>query len=216
MNSAQDSDGKRRGRPPRSSNDISAGRDRILAAARDLFAESGYNGVSMRNIAVRAGCQVSAIYALFPNKRQLLHLLWISIFEDLADALQRDAAHEIADQRLRLLCLTYIDFWLRRPDDYRAIFLVEDKPEGQSDQYFADNPLIRQTLAIFTTVISDGQQNGDIIADDPAEILNILLCCLQGLLYNLIGVPEYGWGDPMRLSTRTIDTVLNGLKPSKA
>ncbi|MBA4179069.1 MAG: hypothetical protein C0506_00625 [Anaerolinea sp.] len=54
-------------------------RDRILAAARELFADNGYVGASTRMIARRVGLTDPALYYYFPTKR------------DLHDALLREA-----------------------------------------------------------------------------------------------------------------------------
>ena len=73
----------RRGRPPRSQEQITASRNVIIQAAKDLFAAHGYEGVSMRKIAAQADCLPATLYTLFPNKRQLLHYIWENIFLDL-------------------------------------------------------------------------------------------------------------------------------------
>ena len=44
---------------------------RILAAATDLFAASGYNGVSTRDIARAAGVNETSIYRYYAGKREL-------------------------------------------------------------------------------------------------------------------------------------------------
>jgi AcrR family transcriptional regulator len=44
---------------------------RILASATGLFANFGYNGVSTRDIAARAGVNEVTIYRHFPRKREL-------------------------------------------------------------------------------------------------------------------------------------------------
>ncbi|MEQ1137329.1 TetR family transcriptional regulator [Acinetobacter seifertii] len=64
-------DASRRGRPPRTEDQLEASRNSIIQAARDLFAIHGYEGVSMRKIAVKANCLPSTLYLLFP--RALLH-----------------------------------------------------------------------------------------------------------------------------------------------
>lgn len=46
-------------------------RDRILAAATEVFAERGYTDASMAEIAARAGVVASVIYDHFASKRQL-------------------------------------------------------------------------------------------------------------------------------------------------
>ena len=56
-------------------------RERILAAATEVFAESGYHAASMTQIAERAGVVASVIYDHFPSKRDL-HIELIRIHGD--------------------------------------------------------------------------------------------------------------------------------------
>lgn len=201
----------RRGRPPRSSDAIESQRQHIVAAARDLFAAEGYDGVSMRKVAAKAGCLPSTLYTLFPGKRQLLHFLWGHIFAELNDALDRSAGQEAPDGLTRL-CLTHIDFWLQRPQDYRAIFLVEDRVQDSDDPYFVESAVAARYLGIMHRAIVDGQARGEIGSGNPDEIRKILLCCIQGVAYNLIAIPEYDWGDADRLKTMVIGAAILGLR----
>jgi TetR/AcrR family transcriptional regulator of autoinduction and epiphytic fitness len=50
-------------------------RRQILAAARDLFIEKGYNGATLEAIARQAGVAQETIFAVFGNKRNLLSTL---------------------------------------------------------------------------------------------------------------------------------------------
>lgn len=202
----------RRGRPPRSIDAIEASRNRIVKAARDLFAAEGYDGVSMRKVAARAGCLPSTLYTLFPNKRRLLHFLWESIFAELIEVLERAYAKGAPPDRLANLCLAHIDFWLQRPQDYRAIFLVEDRLQDSDDPYFVQNDHAARYLDILRGAIVDGQSRGEIRVGDPDAIRNALLCCLQGVAYNLIAIPEYDWGDPAQLKAVTVKAFIAGLR----
>jgi AcrR family transcriptional regulator len=47
-------------------------RQRILAAASDLFIEHGYGATNLQEVAARAGVAVQTIYFVFGNKRTLL------------------------------------------------------------------------------------------------------------------------------------------------
>jgi AcrR family transcriptional regulator len=61
---------------PRRRLSASERRERILAAATEVFAERGYADASMGEIARRAGVVASVIYDHFPSKRDLhVHLL---------------------------------------------------------------------------------------------------------------------------------------------
>lgn len=47
-------------------------RQRIVAAARDLFVEHGYGATNLQEVAAEAGVAVQTIYFVFGNKRSLL------------------------------------------------------------------------------------------------------------------------------------------------
>lgn len=202
----------RRGRPRRSADAIDANRSRIVAAARDLFAAEGYDGVSMRKVAAKARCQPSALYTLFPNKRQLLHRLWESIFVDLIAAMEQSYEGAAPGDRIVALCLTNIDFWLDRPEDYRAIFLVEDRVQDSDEPYFVENELAKQLTGIVHRAVSEAQERDEIGPGDPEMIRDALLCGIQGIAYNLIAIPEFRWGDPARLKRMTVEALVRGLR----
>ena len=51
------------------------GRNNILRSARDTFAEKGFDGASIRDIAQTAGLSLSALYYYFPSKQEALYEL---------------------------------------------------------------------------------------------------------------------------------------------
>lgn len=203
----------RRGRPPRSQEQIIASRNVIIQAARDLFAAHGYEGVSMRKIAAKAECLPATLYNLFPSKRHLLHHIWEITFLDLVNKLEECYEHSPASKRLENLCLTQIDFWLNRPDDCRAIFLIEDRPQNSDDHYFVEDSQAVPQLEIYTRAIQEAQSRGEVRLGNPDEIKNILLCSILGVSLSLIGIPEYSWGNPTSLKEMTINALISGLKP---
>lgn len=52
--------------------DAAATRRRLLEAARDLFAERGYEGTTVRSIAERAGANQALLFRYFGSKQGLL------------------------------------------------------------------------------------------------------------------------------------------------
>lgn len=57
----------------------------VLAAALGLFAEHGYDGTSMADIAARAGIAVGAVYRHYRTKRQLLLVLVDRMIGEIAE-----------------------------------------------------------------------------------------------------------------------------------
>jgi AcrR family transcriptional regulator len=71
--------GRTRGRPAHASG--AETRERILAAALDLFAEHGYDKTSLREIAERVKVTKAALYYYFPSKQEILAALADKLFE---------------------------------------------------------------------------------------------------------------------------------------
>ena len=63
-----------------SSGEISAFRERICAAAFELFATQGYAAVTMRAIATKIGCSPMTPYRYFVNKSEIFALVSAEAF----------------------------------------------------------------------------------------------------------------------------------------
>src|SRR4051795_9001517 len=66
-------------------------RAKVLAAARRLFSESGYEGATIRDIAAAAGMSTGAVFANFTDKSDLFREIMASDMSALADSM-REAA----------------------------------------------------------------------------------------------------------------------------
>src|ERR1700761_4704010 len=79
---------------PRLRADARRNREKVLRAARDLFAEAGYDA-PLDGIAARAGVGAGTVYRHFPSKEALFEAVITARVEDLvADARARSAADE--------------------------------------------------------------------------------------------------------------------------
>ncbi|MFT6509008.1 MAG: AcrR family transcriptional regulator [Parvibaculaceae bacterium] len=201
-----------RGRPKQSSAHRSTVQGDIIRVARTLFAENGYEGVSMRRVAEQAGCAPSALYRYFPSKRALLRFIWEEVFADLAAHLHRSVSPSSPPLvRLRDLSLAYYHFWLERPEDFRAIFLIQDQADTEAAGYFAQTSAAVGELRIFSHAIEQARQEGSLPQNDPLLVRDILFSALQGALLNVITIPEYSWSEPHQLGSTTVEIVLRGL-----
>lgn len=203
---------RRRGRPPRPAAAAEDARARILAAARELFVQRGYEGVSMRAVAERAGCATGALYTAFPSKRALLRRIWEEAFEELHANLTGSLADtEGPLERLRGLLTAQVAFWRANPDPFRAIFLIEDQVSAPDDSYFVDSsPAARRILEMMLEAIAQAQASGDLAMGDPAELLEVFFAGVHGAASLLITVPEFPWTDRDALAGRMVETLLRG------
>lgn len=99
-------------------------RGRILAAARELFVRHGYEAITLRKVAESIEYSPANIYKYFRDKDDMVRAL---CRQDMA-ALMADF-HPTARQlppleRLRALCLRYVDMGLEQPNHYRLMFMT--------------------------------------------------------------------------------------------
>jgi AcrR family transcriptional regulator len=88
------------------------GRDAITGAAREIFAERGYHGTSIRDIAKRAGLSLSALYYWHPSKQHLLAALIEEIQHDYFERCDRAlrAAGDDPAEKLRALVRATVEY----------------------------------------------------------------------------------------------------------
>ena len=108
-------------------------REAILEAARELFVELGYEGVSLRKVATKIGYSATTIYLHFADKEALFHELCGQDFGRLAAAFQ--VLVTIPDPRERLLACgrAYIEFAVAHPKHYQLMFMTEISATATSE-----------------------------------------------------------------------------------
>ena len=95
--------------------------DAILREAARLFAESGYNGVSLEDIGAAVGVSGPAVYRHFAGKQALLGAVLVKVSDDLVTGGTRVAADgATADARIRALVEFHVDFALGHADVIRV------------------------------------------------------------------------------------------------
>jgi AcrR family transcriptional regulator len=96
-------------------------REALLAAAARLFAERGYNGVSLEELGAAAGVSGPAVYRHFEGKQALLGALLVGVSEHLSSGGQAVVAAAPDDAAaLRALVQFHVDFALSNPDVIRV------------------------------------------------------------------------------------------------
>ena len=92
-------------------------RTQILAAAIPLFAQHGYSGVSMRDIARASGIQAASLYHHFPDKQSLYLDAMAQAFEDKADGFDKALRQTgSAEKRLTDLVRSFTQLMSKDPD----------------------------------------------------------------------------------------------------
>lgn len=98
----------------------------IRQSAAELFAEKGYQHVTMREIAKQAGCSHTAIYLYFKNKEELLQQIAIPSLLELDDQFRAEMAKTDASpyERLAEVCSRFVVFCLSNGSLQTVLFIT--------------------------------------------------------------------------------------------
>ncbi|MFE2876127.1 TetR/AcrR family transcriptional regulator [Streptomyces roseus] len=124
-----------------------AGRERlILATAREIAEEQGWDAVTTRRLAERIEYSQPVLYSHFRGKREIIGAVALEGAAEMAAALRAPvAAADGPRARVAALARAYLDFAERNPAVYDAMFRLdgglafaqEDTPEPMKDAFAA-------------------------------------------------------------------------------
>jgi AcrR family transcriptional regulator len=156
----------------------------ILSAARSLFAEKGFDGTSVSDIASAVGVADGAIYRHFDSKRAILFEVIRAFYEPVIDVARATVAG-IADTRgqLRYLIWLQLRAFAEEPDVCRFI-ISEARP--MADYYESEiADLNRRWTSLMVDVIKQGQVAGTFRSDMSASMV-------RDVVYG--GIEHIAWG----------------------
>jgi len=104
-------------------------RQKILDTARELFVVHGYEGVTLRKIALAIEYAPGTIYSYFKDKDELLRALCTADFESFERSFPRSFEPSRPLDGLRAIGTAYIRFALEHPNQYRLMFMTP-KPQA--------------------------------------------------------------------------------------
>ena len=147
----------------------------IVATARELAEQQGWDAVTTRRLAERIEYSQPVLYSHFRGKREIIGAVALEGATELAAAVRAATSAE-DDPRARVTALarTYLDFAARNPAVYDALFQLdgglayarEDTPAPLKDAFAA----LRESL---------GEVAGDGI--DPGMFTEVFWASLHGL-----------------------------------
>jgi AcrR family transcriptional regulator len=100
-------------------------KEQVLEASVRLIAEDGLSGLSMREVARRAGVSHQAPYHYFPDKAAIVAALVERGFTLMADRMEAASTGNSAQQRLERVGRAYVAFALEQPVYFRLMFRPE-------------------------------------------------------------------------------------------
>ena len=201
-----------------SSRSVNDSVERILAAAEDLFAEHGYDAVSISDIAVRANVCKSNVFHHFSSKDELYLAVLSSarqVFFELIDDLHDSAG--TLPERLGKFAELHLQRLIELGKISRLVLrdLLENSPERSkqlAEKVFDKNfPLLVDTLRT-------SQQRGEIRSDTDPAMAAMVLISADVFFFQASNVlrhfPDIDFADDgARYSKMLVDILLYGILP---
>ncbi|PWK14975.1 TetR/AcrR family transcriptional regulator [Tumebacillus permanentifrigoris] len=128
----------------------------ILGAASELFAERGFDTVTMREIAKVAGCSHTTIYLYFKDKEALLHQLSMAPLQALhaqMEAILGDQAMT-PEERLKFLSRIFLHFCLSQKTMYTVFFMTQTSRVDESEPTLEIQKLRNQLFGLLQQAIA--------------------------------------------------------------
>jgi AcrR family transcriptional regulator len=184
-------------------------RQKVLDAARTLFAERGYEPATIRDIAKGAGMSTGAVFANFQDKAELFEAVLSADLAKLAETLKAAAAAETS-LRARLLAALTAGYH----GSLEQLPLVQAVVARSWFQPVAAEMRTRTAIKPLVMVVSDalqaGVRDGELRQDADVRLLSELI--YEAWLSNYRGAAYDGW-TMQDLTTRIgkqIDVILAG------
>ncbi|MEU3750250.1 MULTISPECIES: TetR/AcrR family transcriptional regulator [Streptomyces] len=147
--------------------DARLNRERLVAAARDVFAEAGPQA-SLNEIARRAGVGPGTLYRHFPNRSALLAAVLMDRIEALCGQAEHLTATAAPDEALAHWLHAFLDH-ARASQAMAGALLTEDQ-DGAPETTDCHRLILDAAAAVLTRAQRQGSARPDLTADDLVQL----------------------------------------------
>jgi AcrR family transcriptional regulator len=182
------------GRAERLRCDAARNRERVLAAALELYRERG-GAFTVEEVASRAGVGIGTVYRRFPTKAALLDELARPFFEQLLATARAAQGHPVPADRLEV--------FVRAIAEQHA---TSGMRSGRLWDTAVARPLRDDYLRTIEAILADARAGGRVRADVDAYDVGVVIWTLSGLIDATAHAADVIW-------RRHLDLVLDGLRP---
>ncbi|WP_054697019.1 TetR/AcrR family transcriptional regulator [Syntrophomonas palmitatica] len=170
-------------------------KERIREAALSIFANKGYEGATMQEIAEAVGINKASIYNHYKGKEDLFFAVYQDVADDYVKLMERvigDSKDMKLAERLFYIFEEEILYFYRNPESqafWNQITLFT--PDVLREEFWKD---LAQRELFFRTQMEalffQGMEEGIIRRDDPAKLMFTFRAMKEGLLNWMIATPK--------------------------
>lgn len=167
----------------------------ILSAAINTFAEYGYYGATMDEIASRAGVTKGALYWHYANKRDLFLAVFQYAFVEI-DIITEDILRGEGSvwDRLEAGVSAYLEYYQNNPDLISLLrtMVFEGKDADDADLIALIKEAYSRNLELLEEVIKEGIAKGEFRSDlDIKGVVRIVSAMFDGVMFQSLLFENY-------------------------
>jgi AcrR family transcriptional regulator len=183
-------------------------RRKILDAAREQFADNGYDKVTMRGIAEAIEYSPTTIYQYFKDKDDLVNELCEHDFSRLLGVLSGQPPPGDPVEWIRVLGRAYARFGLDNPNHYRFMFMTPDKFEKMDP-----SPSGEASFGVLRQAVEAAVSAGRFRPGDPHRMAQVVWAGVHGAVALLITLRHAHWPEDHAPGPEFVDDVIeNGIR----
>lgn len=187
-------------------------RDKILEAAREMFATQGVEATTMRAIAQRIEYTPTAIYHHFKDKDALIIELCHSDFRTLGREFTRMERMDDPVERLRRIGMAYVEFAIAKPHHYQIMFMTRTPAHVHEED---KNPE-EDAYGFLLQTVQEGMDAGRFRPEytDPHELAQMTWSSVHGIISLQIAKchdPWIDWRDLRTTSMGIVNALIRGI-----
>lgn len=181
----------------------------LIDAAREVLAQEGYDGLTIRRVAERAEYSLGTVYGYFADKDDLLYSLVHEDFTRLTERLRAIRETHEGVTAVRAMLLSYAEMGLERPESYQVMFMFRPKLARRNASDDSDE----HAYSIFRSCVVAAMERGEFRRMDPDVVAQILWAAIHGLVSLRLTLTEFPWQDVNHLAETLVDAEIRGLAP---
>jgi AcrR family transcriptional regulator len=176
----------------------------IVAAARKLVEELGFQQVSMNDVARAVGIQTPSLYRRFAGRADLLAAVEVGLWGELGRALARAPRSSDATRSLTALAGAYRRFAKANPNGYALIFDAE--AERTKEGQVARSTALAVCMPAFVSLVGES---------DALAAARVLTPFLHGFVSMELARAFRMGPNIDQAFAHGVDTILKGLQPGR-
>ena len=188
--------------------------ERIIAAAREVFAEKGFESATLKQIAGNAGLGIATLFNYVTDKRDLIYLIFNEEMEQLVEkALATPKSWQSFEGKI--LSITEPHYRLFAQDPVLSRILLSEVMLQTPGFHLGRFRSLRQRLIDGIEKLAvEAQETGEIDMEESADMIarHIFFSFSIAILW-WVASPQPHWRDGQTEFQRILNLQMNGLRP---